>query len=166
MVNRGQGEAQINWHGQEPAPKNTHLFHGWLWGKGYQWGKGWQNNCSISGLSAMPLSWWKHRAPVLQLQRSEGGLGGVTQWFRLQFKADWKEWIQYLMALKAPKAYKEMIYATFNAVVYTVWWARNQMTFHEKHITPLQILNQVREQILQRIPVSYTHLTLPTKRIV
>ena len=77
--------------------------------------------------------------------------GGVRQWFKLQYKAEWKQWIQYLLDLKAPKAFKDCVYATFNTVVYNIWWARNQRIFHEKQHTQAYILNQVRDQMLQRI---------------
>ena len=45
---------------------------------------------------------------------------GVRKWLNLRNKDDWKDWIQYILAHKASSAYKEIMYATFNAVVFTI----------------------------------------------
>ena len=76
---------------------------------------------------------------------------GVRQWFNLTERCEWKEWLKYILVLKAATVQKDMIFTTFNAVIYTIWWTRNQLTFHNKKITTDQILKQVKDYIMQRL---------------
>ncbi|KAJ8423194.1 hypothetical protein Cgig2_023385 [Carnegiea gigantea] len=76
---------------------------------------------------------------------------GARQWLQLTEKQSWQEWVKYVLALRRNKAQKQVICAVFNAVIYYIWGARNQLIFKGTGVSTTHILKMVNEQIIQRV---------------
>lgn len=78
----------------------------------------------------------------------------LIQWWPLPFHSSRRSHVDMpasLSAYKAPKAHKQISYATFSAGIYFICYARNQLLFKNHRILALQTVSTIKDQISYRI---------------
>ena len=60
------------------------------------------------------------------------------------------------MKTKGDKSYKQISYAIFSAVIYTIWTVRNSTIFKAKHRTVCDMLKDIKQYIVHRILYLHT----------
>ena len=62
-----------------------------------------------------------------------------------------QEMIHSLLKRKRPRGKAQITYAIFNATVYLIWQARNEVIFQQRQIPSAQLVRLIKEQLRLRI---------------